>query len=180
MHIPDTIYHRIVTNNFCDQQNSYLRHKYLAFSGEASATYMSQVVSLAVSSPPFLKTGSKLSSACGCLSSLAQVAQPVDQAQTLGPDEGGGEILSDLSYYDTQLLIRNITAKSPGLGSNLAVSQGLHQGVQVLAHLPPRPHHQPFQLAITLQSPDQRSGKFGARLDPMFTYYSEDCSASYY
>ena len=56
----------------------------------------------------------------GELSSLfsAQVAQPVDQAQTLGPDEGGGEIFPDLSNYDSQLLIRNIAAKSPGLGSN--------------------------------------------------------------
>ena len=56
---------------------------------------------------------------CSCLGSLTQVAQPVNQAQALCPDEGGGEELPDLVHYNLQHLVRHLPPQRPGLGRQL-------------------------------------------------------------
>ena len=60
---------------------------------------------------------------CSCLGPLTQEAQPVDQAEALCPDEGGGEILSDLGDNDPLLLVRHLSPKSPGIGCSKVRTQ---------------------------------------------------------
>ena len=84
---------------------------------------MGQVVCLSLSPPSFFQLLGYTSSPCSCLGPLTQEAQPVDQAEALCPDEGGGEILSDLGDNDPQLLVRHLSPKSPGIGCSKVRTQ---------------------------------------------------------
>ena len=82
--------------------------KDLTLTGESPASYMGQVVGLSLSPPSFFQLLGYTSSPCSCLGPLTQEAQPVDHAEALCLDEGGGEILSDLGDNDSQLLVRHL------------------------------------------------------------------------
>ena len=105
-------------------EKSYLRlNKDLTLTGESPASYMGQVVGLSLSPPSFFQLLGYTSSPCSCLGPLTQEAQPVDQAEALCPDEGGGEILSDLGDNDPLLLVRHLSHKSPGIGCSKVRTQ---------------------------------------------------------
>ena len=128
-------------------------HKYLSLSSKPPPPHMCHVVGLPIPPSAFLQLLGKSSSTRSCLGSLPQEAQPVDEAQALCPDEGGGQIFSDLGDNDPQLIVRHCSSSGPGLGSKLGLSNDLHKIVEVLAALSPRSDHQSLQLPEALESP---------------------------
>ena len=115
-----------------DQNWLQISHKDLSLSGKPSPPDVCHVGGLSVPPPALLQLPGHNPPSCSCLGPLTQVAQPVNEAQTLRPDEGGGEVLPNLVHNDPQLLIQHLPPQRPGLGGQLGLSLNYTDGTFVL------------------------------------------------
>ena len=66
-------------------------HKYLSLSGEPSPPDVGHVGGLSIPPSALFQLPGQHPLACNCLGPLIQAAQPVDEAQAVRPEDGGGE-----------------------------------------------------------------------------------------
>ena len=85
----------------------HLLDKDLTLSRQAMASDVGPVAPLPVPSPALLQPAGQVPPACSCHSYLPQEAQPVEEAQALGSDEG---VFPHLGDHYALLLIRQGSA----------------------------------------------------------------------